>query len=42
MSGVARRALSMLARRVWNDPTADAEKRQLARGVLILLEGRLP
>ena len=42
MTGVARRALSALARRIWNDPTADTEKRQLARGVLMLLEGGLP
>lgn len=44
MSSVARRALAVLARRIHADPTCatveDAKK--LARGLLILLEGRLP
>lgn len=42
MSGIARKALVVLARRIHADPTADAEKKQLARGLLLLLEGRLP
>lgn len=42
MSSFAKKALAQLARRVWVDPTADAEKKQLARGLLLLLEGKLP
>lgn len=44
MSSIARKALAQLARKIHEDPTRatvdDAKK--LARGLLILLEGRLP
>jgi hypothetical protein len=42
MSSIARKALSILARRVLADPTADADARKLAAGWLMLTEGKLP
>ncbi len=42
MSSVARKALCILARRVYADPTSDSDKRKLAAGLLMLLEGKLP
>lgn len=42
MSSFAKKALAQLARRVWVDPTADSDKKKLAGGILMLLEGKLP
>ena len=34
--------LRKLALRKYGDPTAPAETKQLARGILLLIDGRLP
>jgi hypothetical protein len=42
MSGATKDVARRLAMRIYKDPTADAEKKQLARCVLFLLDGKLP
>jgi hypothetical protein len=42
MSGGTREMLRKLALNVYRDPTATARERQLARGFLMLCDGRLP
>jgi hypothetical protein len=42
MSSRGRDVARRLALRVFKDPTADAEKKQLARAILIFLDGKLP
>lgn len=37
-----REVLRKLALRKWNDPTVPLEMRQMARGLLLLLDGKLP
>lgn len=42
MSPESKDMLRKLALRKYKDPTATAEVKQLARGLLMLLDGRLP
>lgn len=42
MSPESKDMLRKLALRKYNDPTASIETRQLARGILMLLDGKLP
>jgi hypothetical protein len=42
VSSLARKALAILAHRVWADPTSDNDKKKLAGGILMLLEGKVP
>jgi hypothetical protein len=42
MTTGAKNMLRQLALKVYADPTATARERQLARGFLLLVDGRLP
>jgi hypothetical protein len=42
LSGGTRDVLRKLALRIYRDPTADAEKKQLAKGLLYFIEGKVP
>lgn len=42
MTTLVKDTVRKLALRIHRDPTADSEKRQLARALLMLLDGRLP
>lgn len=42
MSNGAKDMMRKLALKIHNDPTANSEAKKLARGMLLLLDGRLP